>query len=106
MMGEHSTADALSANKRSTSMATGVPIALNSAHSPSTASMNRNHYALPIYISYFSTFKTFIIFFLKTSIYIQKYYNEGDNFKICGCISCILNIYIYVSINCLSIILK
>jgi len=37
MMGEHSTAEALSANKKSTSMATGVPIALTSAHSPSSA---------------------------------------------------------------------
>lgn len=37
MMGEHSTAEALSANKRSTSMATGIPIALNSANSPSSA---------------------------------------------------------------------
>lgn len=103
MMGEHSTAEALSANKRSTSMATGIPIALNSAHSPSSASMNRNHYTLPISISYFLIFKTFTIFFLKTSICIQKYYNEGDNFKIYRCISRILN---GLSMNCLSIIFK
>jgi transcription elongation factor B polypeptide 3 len=39
MMGGHSTAEALSANKRSTTMATGVPIALTShtSHSPSSA---------------------------------------------------------------------
>lgn len=95
MMGEHSTAEALSANKRSTSMATGVPIALNSAHSPSSASMNRNHYTLHIYISHFSTFKTFIIFFLKTSICIQKYHYEVDNYKICGCILGIIKWFEY-----------
>ncbi|XP_025193465.1 transcription elongation factor B polypeptide 3-like [Melanaphis sacchari] len=37
MMGENSTAEALSSNKKSTTMATGVPIALTSAHTPSSA---------------------------------------------------------------------
>lgn len=37
MMGGNSSAEALSANNRSTLMATGVPIALTSAHSTSSA---------------------------------------------------------------------
>ncbi|XP_060861312.1 transcription elongation factor B polypeptide 3-like [Metopolophium dirhodum] len=37
MMGGHSTAEALSASKRSTTMATGVPIALTSPHTSSSA---------------------------------------------------------------------
>lgn len=41
MMGENSTAQALSTNNRSTTMATGIPVALSSAHSvaSSAASM-------------------------------------------------------------------
>lgn len=37
MMGGNSSAEALSANNRSTTMATGVPIALTSVHTPSSA---------------------------------------------------------------------
>jgi len=77
MMGGHSTAEALSANKRSTTMATGVPIALTSAHSPSSASMNKNYFILYCITLYFIHFEMLIIIFFETFIRIQKYYNEG-----------------------------
>lgn len=48
MMGGHSTAEALSANKRSTTMATGVPIALTSPHTSSSASMKIKSYIIYI----------------------------------------------------------
>lgn len=54
MMGGHSTAEALSANKRSTTMATGVPIALTSPHTPSSASMKIKYFTLFILFHSFS----------------------------------------------------
>lgn len=68
MMGGHSTAEALSANKRSTTMATGVPIALTSPHTPSSASMK---------IKYFTLFILFCslrdIFFSLRPLFVFKY---------------------------------
>jgi len=73
-MGGHSTAEALSANKRSTTMATGVPIALTSPHTPSSASMKIKYFTL--FIVFRSFRNTLIIYFFQDlSIRIQIYFN-------------------------------
>lgn len=63
-MGGNSTAEALSASNRSTTMATGVPVALTSAHSQSSAaSMYRNKKIL--HNMYFFKLKKFFLCLLK-----------------------------------------
>lgn len=72
-MGGHSTAEALSANKRSTTMSTGVPIALTSSHTPSNASMQIKHFTL---FTIFYSFRDIYYFFSLGPIRIQIYFNE------------------------------
>lgn len=70
MMGGHSTAEALSANKRSTTMATGTAIALPSPHMPSNASMHKNfknYFELVVTYYYFTS----NVFGLRPLIHIQ-----------------------------------
>lgn len=51
MMGGNSSAEALSANNRSTTMATGVPVALTSTHTPSIPRMQKKLFIfLDIYL--------------------------------------------------------
>jgi len=77
MMGEHSTAEAMSANKRSTTMATGVPVALSSPHTSTSASMEIK---ILHYLYCFMRFETLNVFFyfFEISIRIQIYFNVCD----------------------------